>query len=62
MIVKADPTTHLVTIHGDRGTKIVLTWAGAANLSSLLNEASRQAEPPAFPGRSYCPSVERDRR
>jgi hypothetical protein len=62
MNVQADPLLNLVTIRGDRGTEITMNWAAAAYLSTLLNEASRQAEPPAFPGRSYCPSVERDRR
>ncbi len=62
MIVEADPTTHLVTIHGDLGTEIVLTWAAAANLSTLLSEKSQEAEPTPRPGKSYSPAVERDRR
>jgi hypothetical protein len=61
MNVTAAPKDNLVTIRGDRGTEITMNWAAAAHLSTLLNEASRQAEP-SFPGKSYCPSVERDRR
>jgi hypothetical protein len=62
MIVEADKATNQVTIKTDRGGQIVLTWAAAANLSTLLSQKSHEAEPAALPGRSYCPSVERDRR
>lgn len=61
MTVIADTNTHQVMIRTDSGSEITLSWAAAANLGSLLNEASRQAEPPARPGRSYCPAVERSR-
>ena len=62
MIIKADRIRNLVTIRGDRGTEIVLTWSGALLLGTQLREASVEAEPPALPGKSYCPSTERDRR
>jgi hypothetical protein len=62
MIVEANQTHNQVTIRGDHGTEITLSWAAAANLSTLLREKSHEAEPAALPGRSYCPSVERDRR
>lgn len=61
MHVEADSTKHQVTIHSDAGSQITLTWSAAADLASLLNEASRQAEPPAPRGKSYCPAVERSR-
>ncbi|MBI4001587.1 MAG: hypothetical protein HY348_07370 [Nitrospira defluvii] len=62
MRIEADRTRNQVIIITKLGSVITLSWAAAANLSSLLNQASRQAEPPARPGKSYCPSVERDRR
>ncbi len=61
MIVETDRTKHQVIIRGER-FQVSLTWAQAANLGSLLNQASHAAEPPALPGRAYSPSVERDRR
>lgn len=61
MLVEADSRKHQVVLRSDSGSVITLSWAAAANLSSLLNEASRQAEPPTRPGRSYCPAVERSR-
>ena len=61
MIVKANSTKHLVTIHGDQGTEIVLTWSGALLLGTQLREASVEAEPPALPGKSYVPATERPR-
>lgn len=61
MTITADTKTHQVMIRTDSGSEIRLTWAAAANLGSILNEASRQAEPPALPGRTYCPAVERSR-
>lgn len=62
MIVEADPTKHSVIIRTDGGTEIILNWAAAANLSTLLSEKSQEAEPPTLPGRTYAPSIERDRR
>lgn len=44
---------------GNDATVYRLGWAQAANLASLLNEASKQAEPPAPPGRTYCPTIGR---
>ncbi len=61
MTVTPDTKKHEVVLVTDSGGKIRLSWAAAANLSSLLNEASRQAEPPAPRGKSYCPAVERSR-
>ena len=61
MHVEADRRKHQVILRSDSGAEITLSWAAAANLSSLLNEASRQAEPPAPRGKSYCPAVERSR-
>jgi hypothetical protein len=61
VIVTADPKRHEVTITGDLGSEITMTWSAAANLASLLNEASRKAEPPVRPGRTYRPATERAR-
>ncbi len=61
MTVTPDTKKHEVVLVTDSGGKIRLSWAAAANLGSLLNEASRQAEPPARPGRTYSPAVERSR-
>lgn len=62
MTITADTNTHQVMIRTDSGSEIILSWAAAANLGSLLNEASRQAEPPAPQGRTYRPAVEQERR
>lgn len=62
MTVLTDTQKHQVTIHGDHGTEITLTWSGALVLGTLLREASIQAEPTALPGRTYAPAIERDRR
>jgi len=56
MIVKADRTKNQVIIRGDRGTKIILSWAAAANLSTLLSEKSHEAEPAPAKGKSYSPT------
>ena len=58
--VTVDPERHEVRLIGADGRyEARLTWAGAANLASLLNEASKQAEPPAPAGRTYQPACER---
>jgi hypothetical protein len=62
MQVDVDHAKHQVIVTGDYGMRIVLGWSAALVLGGLLKDASVQAEPPALPGRSYCPSVERDRR
>lgn len=62
MKVEADRRKHQVTIRGDRGTEITLTWASASLLGSLLKEASLEAAPPTMPGKVYAPAIERDRR
>jgi hypothetical protein len=61
MIVEADRTKHLVTIRGDRGSEITLSWSNALLLGCLLKEASVEAEPEVLPGKSYAPSTERAR-
>ncbi len=61
MRIEADRTRNQVILTSEAGTQIALSWAAAANLSTLLNEASRQAEPPARPGRTYRPATERSR-
>lgn len=61
MHVEVNRRKHQVTLRTDLGSEITMTWSAAANLASLLNEASRQAEPPAPHGRSYCPATERSR-
>jgi hypothetical protein len=61
MNVEADKATNHVIIKTDRGGQIVLTWAAAANLSTLLSQKSHEAEPAALPGKSYCPTTERTR-
>ncbi len=62
MRVHADRKNNEVTIDGDNGSRITMTWSGALLLGTLLREASVEAEPPALSGRSYSLSVERDRR
>jgi hypothetical protein len=62
MTVTTDSVRHQVILTGDYGMRIVLGWSAALVLGGLLKDASVQAEPAALPGRSYCPSVERDRR
>ncbi len=62
MHVITDQTRNEVILRGSNGSEIRLTWAAAANLGSLLNQASREAEPPARPGRRYEPVTERERR
>ncbi|MDQ3231657.1 MAG: hypothetical protein M3Q07_07540 [Pseudobdellovibrionaceae bacterium] len=62
MIVEADRSKHQVIIRGDLGTEIVLNWSAALVLGGLMRDASVEAEPPALSGRSYSPTVERDRR
>lgn len=61
MRVEADSTRNQVTLHSDAGSEITMTWSAAADLASLLNEASRQAEPPAPKGKTYSPATERAR-
>jgi hypothetical protein len=56
MIVIADRLRNLVTIHGDRGTEITLTWSAALVLATLLREASVTAEPAPAPGKCYSPT------
>lgn len=60
MQVFTDPSRNEVIIRGEAGNEIRLSWAAAANLSTILNEASRQAEPAARPGKIYEPVTERD--
>lgn len=57
--IMVDHEAHEVVLTGSRGSEIRLTWAAAALLSTLLNEASRQAEPEAPAGKTYCPATER---
>jgi hypothetical protein len=56
MIVIADRLRNLVTIHGDRGTEITLTWSAALVLGTLLREASVRAEPAPALGKCYSPT------
>lgn len=59
MKISVDQARHLVTLHGDQGSKIVLNWASALNLGSLLIEKAHEAEPPAVPGKRYEPKAAR---
>ena len=59
MIVEADRTKHQVTIRGDRGTEITLSWSAALLLGTLLREASVEAEPATPSGRTYAPTAGR---
>lgn len=61
MIVTTDQGSKRVIVTGER-FQIALTWSQALALGSLLVAHSQHVEPPALPGRTYCPSVERDRR
>jgi hypothetical protein len=61
MIVEANKVTNQVTIKTDRGGQITLTWAAAANLSTLLSQKSHEAEPAPARGKSYVPAMERTR-
>ncbi|NGZ04311.1 MAG: hypothetical protein CV090_14825 [Nitrospira sp. WS238] len=62
MEVHFDPHDHHVILTGAGGYEARLDWAAALNLGSLLIKKAEEAEPPAMPGKTYCPSTERDRR
>lgn len=61
VIIKTDQNTKRVILRGNR-FEVQLTWSQALALGSLLVAQSRHVEPAALPGRTYCPSTERDRR
>lgn len=61
MILKTDQTRKLILLSGER-FQIALNWAQALALGSLLTHHSREIEPPPRPGKTYCPTTERDRR
>jgi hypothetical protein len=61
MRVEADHVRHEVVIHGAYGYECRLSWAAAANLSSILREKSHEAEPQPK-GKTYAPTTERARR
>jgi hypothetical protein len=61
VIVKTDNTKKHVILSGER-FQVSMTWSQALALGSLLVAQSRFVEPAPLPGRTYCPSVERDRR
>jgi len=58
MRVEVDHATHHVVLTGDRGSEIVLTWAAALNLGSLLIQKAEEAEP-APKGKTYMPTAGR---
>jgi hypothetical protein len=58
MLVTTDRERGHVVLSGS-GYEIRLSWSQAALLSTLLNEKSREIEPPPPPGRIYCPAIER---
>lgn len=61
MVVKTDSAKKHVVLTGER-FQVSMTWSQALALGSLLVAHSRHVEPPARPGRTYRPAVERDRR
>jgi hypothetical protein len=58
MRVEVDHVRHEVVIHGAHGYECRLSWAAAANLSSILREKSHEAEP-ELKGKTYAPTVGR---
>jgi len=58
MQVLTDVTRHQVILRAE-GNEIRLSWAQALNLGSLLIKKAEEAEPPARPGKTYRPSIER---
>ena len=58
MQVFTDPSRNQVIIRGE-GNEIRLSWAAALNLGSLLIKKAEEAEPPARPGKTYRPAIER---
>ncbi len=58
MQVFTDPSRNQVIIRGE-GNEIILSWAQALNLGSLLIKKAEEAEPPARPGKTYRPAIER---
>lgn len=61
MQIKTDSINKHVILQGER-FQVSMTWSQALALGSLLVQHSRFVEPAPLPGRTYCPSVERDRR
>ncbi|WP_447603033.1 hypothetical protein [Nitrospira sp. Nam80] len=62
MVVRTNHESRHVTISGRDGSgwyEVTLTWSQAANLASLLNQASREIEPVLNFGRVYRPAIER---
>lgn len=60
MIITTDQGSKRVIVTGER-FQIALTWHQALALGSLLTYHSREVEPAARPGKTYSPSIERDR-
>lgn len=60
MVVTINRERNRVVLSGNR-YEICLTWTQAALLATMLNERSREIEPPPPPGRVYRPAIERDR-
>lgn len=60
MIVRTDTRKKHIVLTGER-FEVRLTWSQALALGSLLTHHSREIEPPARPGRTYTPAVERER-
>jgi hypothetical protein len=58
MLVTTDRERQRVVLSGN-GYEICLTWSQAALLATMLNEKSREVEPPPPPGRTYRPVTER---
>jgi hypothetical protein len=58
MRVDVDHVRNEVVIHGAHGYECRLSWAAAANLSSILREKSHEAEP-VVKGKTFSTSVSR---
>jgi hypothetical protein len=61
MTVTTDTIRNEVTIEGEAGSRITLSWSAALLLGTLLREASHEAEP-QLKGKTYAPTTERARR
>lgn len=59
MEVMSDRARNEVVLLGAHGSRVRLSWAAALNLGSLLIKKAEEAEPPARPGKTYRPAIER---
>lgn len=58
MQVDIDRVAQHAVLRGE-AFEVRLTWSQAANLATILNEASREIEPVLNFGKTYCPATER---